>query len=140
LDLELCGKVEGDKAVKAFDGGRICQVKIDKATAEWWPKLTSGPKPTNVKIDWDTWKDEDEAETEMYSGKSPFQNPQDNDFNFEGMNADQFGGDMPEDEEEGEAMNPEVVEEPEVEPKIEVMEEINTPAAEGEGDGEMADA
>ena len=36
-------------------------VTAKKAVEGWWDKVTSGPKQHNVKIDWASWKDEDEG-------------------------------------------------------------------------------
>lgn len=41
--------------------GRVVTVTANKAAEEWWDKLTDGPKPHNVKVDWASWKDEDEG-------------------------------------------------------------------------------
>ena len=63
LRLELYASLDKDTIAK-IDGGRQITLNAKKATAEWWPKLTAGPKPGNVKVDWASWKDEDEAEDE----------------------------------------------------------------------------
>mmetsp|Transcript_95782 Transcript_95782/g.154495 ORF Transcript_95782/g.154495 Transcript_95782/m.154495 type:complete len:159 (-) Transcript_95782:1061-1537(-) len=59
LNLGLYGKLDQSSVVKV-DAGRQVTLNAKKATPEWWPKLTQGPKPTNVKVDWASWKDEDE--------------------------------------------------------------------------------
>jgi len=41
--------------------GRVVTVTANKAAEEWWDKLTDGPRPHNVKVDWASWKDEDEG-------------------------------------------------------------------------------
>eukprot|EP00287_Rhodomonas_sp_CCMP768_P012771 CAMPEP_0196724486 /NCGR_PEP_ID=MMETSP1091-20130531/6312_1 /TAXON_ID=302021 /ORGANISM="Rhodomonas sp., Strain CCMP768" /LENGTH=131 /DNA_ID=CAMNT_0042066607 /DNA_START=189 /DNA_END=581 /DNA_ORIENTATION=+ len=70
LDLELFAAVDTASATKKSDGGRVCTLELKKADGEWWPKLSSGKTPKNVKVDWATWKDEDEAETEKYAPRS----------------------------------------------------------------------
>ena len=60
LNLGLYGKLDQSSVVKV-DAGRQVTLNAKKATPEWWPKLTQGPKPTNVKVDWASWKDEDEG-------------------------------------------------------------------------------
>lgn len=57
-------------------------IQAKKKEGKWWDKLTSGPKPINVKVDWNTWKDEDEADEA---------GPGDEDFNFNDANG--MGGD-----------------------------------------------
>jgi hypothetical protein len=32
-----------------------------KKTPKWWTRLTTAAKPANVKVDWNSWKDEDEG-------------------------------------------------------------------------------
>ena len=60
LNLGLYGKLDQSSVVKV-DAGRQVTLNAKKATPEWWPKLTKGPKPTNVKVDWASWKDQDEG-------------------------------------------------------------------------------
>jgi len=95
LDMELFDKVDTDSVVKKSDGGRICTIEAKKAKKDWWPKLTSGKTPKNVRVDWGTWQDEDEAETEKYmpqsggagdmSGMGGMGGMGDGDFNFDDM-------------------------------------------------------
>ena len=61
LNLELYGSLDQGSVVKT-DAGRQVTLSAKKTAPEWWPKLTKGPKPGNVKIDWASWKDEDEGE------------------------------------------------------------------------------
>jgi hypothetical protein len=60
LSLGLYGKLDKDSLAKKHCGRHVTlnAKKLDQA---WWPKLTKGPKPGNVKVDWASWKDEDEG-------------------------------------------------------------------------------
>ena len=60
LSLGLYAGLDPGSLVKT-DGGRQVTLSAKKVTPEWWPKLTKGPKPGNVKVDWASWKDEDEG-------------------------------------------------------------------------------
>jgi len=82
LNLELYGSLDQGSVVKT-DAGRQVTLSAKKTAPEWWPKLTKGPKPGNVKIDWASWKDEDEEETEKYSKTSAM--GADDDFDFGSM-------------------------------------------------------
>ena len=61
--FEICRGLERDEPLRAvrLRSGRQIKINVEKAQKAWWPRLTSGPKPANVKIDWATWKDEDEG-------------------------------------------------------------------------------
>lgn len=88
LNLGLYDKLDQSTVVKV-DAGRQVTLNAKKATPEWWPKLTKGPKPCNVKVDWASWKDEDEdaeEETEK-SSKQPGAGGMDDDFDFGSMSA-----------------------------------------------------
>jgi hypothetical protein len=45
-----------------FTSGRQIKIILSKKEKSWWPRLTSGPRPANVKVDWATWKDENEGD------------------------------------------------------------------------------
>lgn len=87
LSLDLYAKLDKGSLART-DGGRQVTLNVKKADPAWWPKLTKGPKPGNVKVDWASWKDEDEAETEKYATTSV--GGMDDDFDFGSM----AGGDM----------------------------------------------
>lgn len=99
LSLGLYDKLDQSSVVKV-DSGRQVTLNAKKATPEWWPKLTKGPKPGNVKVDWASWKDEDEdlgedgvdggAETDKYAKKGL---NMDDDFDFGSMGAGGEGAD-----------------------------------------------
>jgi hypothetical protein len=42
--------------------GREVTIHAKKKEDKWWDKLQSGAKLSNVKVDWNSWKDEDERE------------------------------------------------------------------------------
>jgi len=60
LSLDLYAKLDKGSLART-DGGRQVTLNVKKADPAWWPKLTKGPKPGNVKVDWASWKDEDEG-------------------------------------------------------------------------------
>ena len=86
LKVDFFAKLDHSTVTKSDHGGHVT-FNAKKVEPAWWPKLTSGPKPGNVKVDWASWVDEDEDETEKFSNK-----PQgmDEDFDFGSMGA---GGD-----------------------------------------------
>ena len=69
LSLGLYDKLDQSSVVKV-DSGRQVTLNAKKATPEWWPKLTKGPKPGNVKVDWASWKDEDEGTLFSFAKRS----------------------------------------------------------------------
>jgi len=47
--------------------GREVTIHAKKKEDKWWDKLQSGAKLSNVKVDWNSWKDEDEREASSAS-------------------------------------------------------------------------
>ncbi|EKX38752.1 HSP90 co-chaperone p23 [Guillardia theta CCMP2712] len=147
LNLELYGSVDENSINKKFDGGRIVTVVATKSTKEWWPRLTSGPKPANVKVDWATWQDDAEDETAKYdsigkTGEGNF----DDDFNFDELNKGKDNSkwaendDAPEENDDGDADDKEEAKNDGVEIMEDEAEKGKEPPAQKEGDGDMPDA
>lgn len=60
LSLTFHDKLDLNTMTKRDHGGHVT-IDAKKVEPSWWPKLTSGPKPGNVKVDWASWIDEDEG-------------------------------------------------------------------------------
>ena len=60
LSLGLYGKLDKDSLAKKHCGRHVT-LNANKVDQVGWPTLTKGPKPGNVKVDWASWKDEDEG-------------------------------------------------------------------------------
>lgn len=93
--LELFQEIaEEDKETKYTKLGRYLQINLRKRNTKiWWPRLAkTTQKLHNVKIDWEKWIDDDEADADDLSGDE-LPNTADKDFTSSSDSDDENEGD-----------------------------------------------